>query len=55
MSLGRYTDDPYYFQPECVHCDDAGCPECCETQPITLDDLDDIAEQIPISEAPVEG
>jgi hypothetical protein len=54
MGLGAYTwwnnpyprdDDDSYF--ECTACDDMGCPECCEPTPITLDDLDAIAEEIP--------
>jgi hypothetical protein len=27
-------------EPECAACDDKGCLECCETFPVTLDDLD---------------
>jgi hypothetical protein len=30
-------DDGWY--PECSACDDWGCPLCCETQPVTEDDL----------------
>lgn len=29
----------YDREPDCPACDDAGCPECCETAPITEDDL----------------
>lgn len=37
--------DWVWYQPECVACDDAGCPECCETFPITDDDLDEMDAQ----------
>lgn len=36
-------DRPEFF---CCECEDAGCPDCCEPVPITLDDLDDLAQQI---------
>lgn len=36
----------YDYQPDCSACDDMGCPECCPLEPITLDDLDEIDEQI---------
>jgi len=42
--LASPDDDREPF--ECSACDDAGCPECCEPAPITLDDLDEIAEQV---------
>jgi hypothetical protein len=29
------------WQPECCHCDDEGCLECCETTSMTLDDLEE--------------
>lgn len=42
----KWDDDPYYFEPACVHCDDAGCPKCCEMFPVTLDDLVEIQADI---------
>ena len=33
------------WQPECIHCDDAGCPECCETTTMTLNDLEERDEE----------
>lgn len=31
--------DHWTKPPECPHCDDAGCPRCCDLEPVTLDDL----------------
>jgi hypothetical protein len=31
------------WEPKCSACDDAGCELCCETEPITEDDLDMMA------------
>lgn len=46
MAAQRYWhDDPYFYEPKCVHCDDAGCDRCCETQPVTLQDLEQIEEE----------
>lgn len=51
--MGRkWTDDPYYFEPECVHCDDAGCPECCETSPVTLADIEQIETEMEAADGP---
>jgi hypothetical protein len=35
----------YDYVPECSACDDAGCPQCCETSPMTEDDLIEIIQQ----------
>ena len=51
LNMGPYTwwnnpypnDDPYGFVPECPHCDDSGCPECCETCPIEMEDLEEMS------------
>jgi len=43
---GYWDNDPCGFIPECVHCDDAGCPECCELQPVTLHDLEEIQAEM---------
>jgi hypothetical protein len=32
----------YDHEPDCPACDDAGCPQCCETSPMTEDDLIEI-------------
>jgi hypothetical protein len=40
-------DDPPF---ECSACDDLGCPECCPLVPVTLDDLEDLQEQIDAAE-----
>lgn len=45
-------DDPPF---ECSACDDMGCPECCEPVPITLDDLDEIDEQIALASSDTKG
>lgn len=42
----KWSDDPYYFEPSCTRCDDAGCFECCPPEPITLEDLDNIQHDI---------
>lgn len=58
MNLGQYTwwnnpyppdpgdNDPYGFIPQCVHCDDAGCDRCCPTEPVTMQDLEHIEEEM---------
>lgn len=56
MAVGRYhafPDDPYYFEPACLHCDDAGCPVCSDAGPITLTDLDSIEAEIAEADARV--
>jgi len=35
-----YPDDDE--GPMCSACDDYGCPECCPTEPLTDDDLDEM-------------
>jgi ubiquitin len=35
----------YDYEPDCPACDDAGCPECCETSPMTEDDLIEITTE----------
>jgi hypothetical protein len=32
-------NDPEFY---CSSCEDMGCPECCEPQPIEMDDLDEM-------------
>jgi len=29
-------------EPNCLRCEDQGCPDCCETQPVALEDLDEM-------------
>ena len=41
-----YCDAP---EPKCFACDDEGCPECCETEPVTLADLEEIQEAMDIA------
>jgi hypothetical protein len=36
------TPPGWDYQPSCLACDDYGCPECCETSPMTEDDLIEI-------------
>lgn len=36
----KLATPPHYDRaPKCAACEDAGCPECCETVPVTLADL----------------
>lgn len=58
MSLGPYTwwnnpfpEDPYYYEPQCERCDDQGCPDCVETYPVELEDIEEIDAQIAASDA----
>jgi hypothetical protein len=39
------TPPGWDYQPSCLACDDYGCPECCETSPMTEDDLIEIIKQ----------
>ena len=44
-TMGKWNLDPPFTQPKCG-CDDAGCDRCCDTEPLTLDDLELIDEEI---------
>lgn len=38
--------DPRDDKPfTCERCEDVGCPECCETAPVTLEDMDEMDAQ----------
>lgn len=39
----RSPDEETWVEPfYCEDCEDAGCPACCETQPIEMEDLDEM-------------
>lgn len=33
-------NNPHPPAPDCIHCDDAGCDRCCETEHVTLEDIE---------------
>jgi len=37
------------LDPECPFCEDQGCPACCDPQPITLDDLEEIQAEMDLA------
>jgi hypothetical protein len=41
----------YDREPDCPACDDAGCPECCETASMTEDDLIEIEAEMEMAGA----